>query len=153
MHNFKPIIADSYFFMVGFDGVDNKVYKDAYKIPVVDVTRSSDKTSNTPSKWITMTPVDHLYTTLIHCLSPPVVVGGHHHKVIATTSHIKMHDESSNSWRKIALLSSARSGVAIAAVNDNAIIVIGGFHRRGEDAIASSLTTVELGQPYLKQLH
>jgi len=50
---------------------------------------------------------------------------------------------SSNSWRNVALLSSARCDVAVTAVNDNAIIVIGGCAKGGEDALSSSLATVQ----------
>ena len=56
-----------------------------------------------------------------------------------------------SSWKKIGSLSSARSRVAVAAVYNNVIIVIGGCTR--SDTLAnvrsSSLTVVELGQAEL----
>ena len=147
MDCFIPIIVVGYLYIVGHSGVDNKVYNDAYKIPVVDIIRSGDQqlTSDTPTKWITMTPSDHYYTAIVPNSSPPVVVGGRDQYAIkTTTSDIKML---SRSWRNTtASLSSARSSVAIATINDNAIIVIGGCAKGGEDALSSSLTTVELGQ-------
>ena len=57
--------------------------------------------------------------------SPPVVVGGEN-EAYATTADIKMYDNSNKSWKKIGSLSSARSGVAIATVYNNAVVVIGG---------------------------
>jgi len=124
----------------------------AYKIPVDDITRSGDQqqTSDTPTKWITMTDVTHWDTALVPSLSPPVVVGGEDQSG-TTTSDIKMYDDSSKSWKNISSLSSARSLVAIAAVNNNAIIVIGGCTKGGslDNAKSSSLTAVELGQAQL----
>jgi len=74
-----------------------------------------------------------------------VVVGGE------GTADIKMYDNSNRSWKKIGSLSSARSRVAIAAVYNNGIIVIGGCTKGGSVAIckSSSLTVVELGQAEL----
>jgi len=78
-----------------------------------------------------------------------VLVGGRDHYGTATTSAIKLLDESDKSWRHVASLSSARCAVAIAAVNDNAIIVIGGRTKGGKYTQSSMITTVELGQTYL----
>jgi len=151
MEGFKPIIAEGHLCIVGYSK-DNEVYDDAYKIPVVDITRSGDQqiTSDTPTKWITMTPADDYFTVLVPSSSPLVLVGGAN--ASQTISDIKMYDDSSKSWRKVASLSSARSNMAIAAVNDNAIIVIGGCTKLGGDALSSSLTTVELGQSHLNRV-
>ena len=79
-----------------------------------------------------------------------MVVGGED-ATDATTTDIKMYDNSNHSWKKIGPLSSARSYVAIAAVYNNAIVVIGGSSK-GEsvvNAVSSGLTVVELGQAEL----
>ena len=62
-----------------------------------------------------------------------------------------MYDNSNKSWKKIGSLSSARSGVAVAAVYNNAIIIIGGCTKGDTTANAepSSVTVVELGQAEL----
>jgi len=148
---FTPIIADDHYVIVGFAG--DKSYRGAYKIPVDDITRSGDqqKTSDTPTKWITMTPATHWATALVPSSSPPVVIGGEDQSGTIPTSDIKMYDDSNKSWRKITSLSFARSCVAIATVNNNAIIVIGGC-TKGEsiDVRKSySLNAVELGQAQL----
>ena len=57
-----------------------------------------------------------------------------------------VYDDSSKSWKKIGSLSSARSRVAVAAVYNNAIVVIGGCTKGGSMANLSSLTVMELGQ-------
>ena len=146
MYTFVPIIADGQIFIVGYENA-KKICKKAYKVPVTDITSSQSgnfwlwaKSTN----WITMTSADHYYTALVPSSSPPVVIGGHVQNT--TTSDIKIYDESTNSWRStIASLSSPRAGVAIATVNDNSIIVIGGC-TNVHDAVPSSITTVELGQ-------
>jgi len=155
MTSFRPIISDGHCCIVGYDSADNRVYNDAYKIPVVDIIRSGDQRQASwitmnwiTKKWPSMIPADHYYATVVPNLSTPVVVGGRHQSsATITTSDIKMM--SSNSWRNVASLSSARCDVAVAAVNDNAIIVIGGCAKGGEDALSSSLATVELGQAYI----
>ena len=42
-----------------------------------------------------------------------------------------MYDNSDYSWRSVGSLSSARYFVAVAAVDDNAIVVIGGCTKEG----------------------
>jgi len=151
MGAFTPIITDDHLLIVGYHNAENRCIKSAYKIPVDDITRSGDQqqTSYTPTKWITMTDATHWVTGLVPYSSPPVVVGGWDQS--GTTSDIKMYDDSNKSWKNISLLSSARSKVAIAAISNNAIIVIGGITKGGSwaNAASSCLTTVELGQAQL----
>jgi len=145
---FTPIITEDHFLIVGYTAADLECNNSAYKIPVGAITRSGDQqTSDTPTKWITVTNATHWGTTLVPNSSPPVVVGGNDPM---QTSDIKMYDKS---WKTIASLSSAKTAVAIAAVNNNAIIVIGGCDSGGSvnDVLSSSLTTVELGQAQLLQ--
>ena len=79
-----------------------------------------------------------------------MVVGGQD-TTGTTTADIKIYENSNKSWKKIGSLSSARSEVAIAAVYNNAIIIIGGCTTGGSMATAksSSVTVVELGQAEL----
>ena len=152
MFIFTPIITDDHLLIVGYGSANNRHSKSAYKILVDDITRSGDQqqTSSTPTKWIAMTNATHWYTALVPSSSPPVVVGGEDQSD-TPTSDIEMYDDSSKSWKNISSLSSARIGVAIGAVNNNAIIVIGGYTEGGsmDNADSSSLTTVELGQAQL----
>ena len=131
MYDFTPIIADDHYVIVGYYDADMKTNRSAYKIPVNEITRLGDQqqTSDTPTKWITMTSATHWDTALVPSSSPPVVVGGQDQS--GTTSDIKMYDDSSKSWKNISSLSSGRSSVAIAAVSNNAIIVIGGYTKGG----------------------
>ena len=151
MYSFTPIITDDHLLIVGYADAEGRG-ADAYKIPVDDITRSGDQkqTGDTPTKWITMTDATYYNTAIVPSSSLPVVVGGYDQSG-TTTSDIKMYDDSSKSWKDISSLSSARSSVAIATVNNNAIIVIGGYTKGGsvDNAKSSSLTTVELGQAQL----
>ena len=75
-----------------------KPYKNAYKIPVTNITSSTDQTQNSDmqTKWTKLTATDHWYTALIPSSSPPVIVGGVDtaHK---TTADIKMFNNSNKS--------------------------------------------------------
>jgi len=146
MWGFTPTISDDHLLIVD---------ESAYKIPIANITTSIDQqhNSDTLTKWTELTAADHYCTALVPSSSPPVVVGGraHNSEGGTPTANIKMYDNSNKSWNKIGSLSSARSRVAIAAVYNNAIIVIGGYTKGGTkaDVKSSSLTVVELGQAEL----
>ena len=153
MYGFTPTISDDHLLIVGYKGADLLPYKAAYRIPVANITASIDEQHNsgTPTKWTELTAADHWFTALVPSSSPPVVVGEWNHIDKTPTADIKMYDDSNKSWKKIGSLSSARSWVAVAAVYNNAIVVIGGCTKA--DTLAnrnsSSLTVVELGQAEL----
>ena len=158
MYAFRPTISDDHLLIVGYaNAVLRKPYRSAYKIPVATITASCDQQHNndTPTKWTELTATDHWYTVLVPSSSPPVVVGGkdHNDTTGTTTADIKMYDNSNKSWKKIGSLSSPRSQVAVAAVYNNAIIIIGGYTKVDTTANAksSSVTVVELGQ--VERLH
>ena len=151
MWGLKPITTSNDLLIVGSGGA-NEPHKGVYKIPIANITSSTEQQHNcdTPTKWTELTAADHWYTALVPSSSPPVVVGGREH-YSKTTADIKMYDNSNKSWKKIGSLSSARSQVAVAAVYNNTIIIIGGCTKGGGVAYAesSSLATVELGQAEL----
>ena len=155
MWGFTPTISDDHLIIVGYSCTNMQPYKGAYKIPVANITASVDQqhNSDTPTKfeWTELTAADHWWIALVPSSSPPVVVGEWNHNYKTSTADIKMYDNSNKSWKKIGSLSSARTEVAVAAVYNNAIVVIGGCTKG--DTIAnrssSSLTVVELGQAEL----
>ena len=153
MYAFRPTISDDHLLIVGYYGVDKRCYNGAYKIPVAKITASIDQqhNSNKPTKWTELTAADHWDTALVPSSSPPVIVGGQDNTATISTADIKMYDNSNKSWKKIGSLSSARSCAAVAAVYNNAIVVIGGCTNGGgmANAKSSSLTVVELGQAEL----
>ena len=133
-------------------GADMITKKDAYKIPVTNITALNDQQHNsaTSTDWTKLTAVDHYNAALLTSSSPPVVVAGED-ATDTPTADIKMYDNSNKSWKKIGSLSSDRSTVAIAAVYNNAITIIGGCTKGNTlaNAMSSSLTVVELGQAEL----
>ena len=151
MYAFTPsITSDYHLLIVGYTSADTRRYSSVYKIPITTITASIDQQhkSDTPNKWTELTAADHWYTTLVPSSSPPVVVGGMDTTGTIPTADIKMYDNSNNTWKKIGSLSSARSAIAVAAVYNNAIIIIGGCIKGGgmADAKSSSVTIMELGQ-------
>ena len=152
MYGFTPTIYDDHLIIVGFYSVKLKTNKTAHEIPFANITSSIDQQHNidTPTKWTELTVADYWDTALVPSLSPPMVVGGEDATDIPTAD-IKMYDNSNKSWKKIGSLSSARSSVAVAAVYNNAIVVIGGCTKGDNmaNAKSSSLTVVELGQAEL----
>ena len=150
---FTPTISDDHLLIVGYYDEDTQICKDAYKIPVANITASIDQehNSDTPTKWTELTAADHWFTALVPSSSPPVVVGEWNHIDKTPTADIKMYDDSNKSWKKIGSLSFARTELAVAAVYNNAIVVIGGCTKADTiaNAKSSSLTVVELGQAEL----
>ena len=152
MYGFTPTISDDHLLIVGYSGASMRSYKGSYKIPVTNITALIDQhNSDTPTKWTELTSADHWGTALVPSSSPPVVVGGEDKPSAIPTADIKMYDNSEKSWKKIGSLSSARSRVAVTAVYNNAIVVIGGCTKGDTiaNAKSSSLTVVELGQAEL----
>ena len=147
---FTPTItSDDQLLIVGYTGADIKHYGYACKIPLVNITLSSDQqhNSDTITEWTELTAADSWETALVPSSSPPMVVGGEDidYKL---TADIKMYDSSSKSWKNIGSLSSARAIVTVAAIYNNTIIIIGGCHKVATLASAesTSVTVVELGQ-------
>ena len=149
---FTPTISGEHLLIVGYHDANTEANKSAYKIPVANITASIDQqhNSDTPTKWTELTLSDYWCTALVSNSSPPVVVGGEDNNDVPTAD-IKMYDNSNKSWKKIGSLSSARTRVAVAAVYNNAIVVIGGWTNGDTTANGqpSSLTVVELGQAEL----
>jgi len=155
MWSFTPIISDDHLVIVGYSsGSAMKRYTGSYKIPVSDITdeqpKSNSKSNKKKTKWTTISSATHWSTALVSNSFPLMVVGGQNYSG-QPTSDVKMYDEYNKSWKTMALLSSARTDVTVAAVGDNAIVAIGGFTKAGSvsNALSSSLTTVELGQAQL----
>ena len=145
MYGFTPTISEDHLLIVGYGGVDMKNYKGTYKIPVANIIQK--QSGDVPAKWNKLMAVDCQKIALVPSSSPTVVVGGED-TTGTPTADIKMYDNSNKSWKKIGSLSYARSSVAVAAVYNNAIVVIGGCTKRDTitNAKSSSLVAVELGQ-------
>ena len=153
MRAFGAIISDDHLLVLGYAGADGKTSKGVYRLPVAIITASIDGQHNsaTSSRWTELTAINHSYTALVPGSSPPVIVGGWNHSDKTSTADIKMYDNSDHSWRSVGSLSSARCLVGVAAVDNNAIVIIGGCTKGSpeEERNSSSLTVVKLGEAEL----
>jgi len=143
---FQPTIFDDHLFIVGYTGADMHLEKLVHKLPIALITNSAYQLHCTSTRWVKLVQTIQLGSMLVHGLSPLVVVGGE--DVTGTTADVMMFDKFRETWKKIDSLSFARSEVAVAAINNNAVIVIGGCTKGGSitNAKSSSLTVVELGR-------
>ena len=147
MWGIKPTISRDYITIVGYsanDGRDNRYYQ----IPVEEIISSLDQPLSTGAvtrQWKELSSTIHWSTASVPYSNPPVIIGGSIKGV--PTSDVSLYDSSKNSWRKVDSLTSARKSVGVAMLNSSTIIVIGGSSGGSgvEGAMASSLTTVEIG--------
>ena len=147
----KPTISGDSITIVGYTQ-GGSCYSTHYQIPVEEMISSLDQPLSTGAvtgQWKKLSPAAHYDTTTVPYSNPPVIIGGcgHSKQGAVRTSDVSLYDSSKNSWRKVDSLTSARDNVGVALPNNNSIIVIGGNTKGGsvEAAMASSLTTVEIG--------
>ena len=148
MWGIQPTISGNNIIIVGYShaGGQNNGH---YQITTDDIISSLDQPLSTGTKWKKMLRATHYDTVTVPYSNPPLIIGGQSHanQGFIRTSDITLYDVSKNSWRKVDSLTSARSHVGVALINDHSIIVIGGS-TSGEGvagAMASSVTTVEIG--------
>ena len=141
----KPTISGGYITIVGYSNTRGR-NKGYYHIAAKELFSSLDQPLATP-RWKRVSIAMHYDTTVVPHSNPPVVIGGGSRGGIVLTSNITLYDAAKKLWIKVASLSSARDCVGVAMLNDNAMIIIGGTRGREtvEGALASSLTTVEIG--------
>ena len=147
----KPTISGDYITILGYN--DNKGRKRGYyQISTQEVISSLDQPLSTGAvtrQWKNMSAVTHYETATVPYSNPPVIIGGasHVNQGGAPTSDVSLYDSSKNLWKKVDSLTTARINVGVSLINNNTIIIIGGYTRGGgvEVAMASCLTTVEIG--------
>ena len=147
MCNVKPTISRDSITIVGYEQ-SGSCHNTHYQISVEKIISSLDQPLSTGAvtgQWNKLSLATSYYTATVPYSNPPVIIGGSVKGV--PTSDITLYDSSKNSWRKVDSLTSARNSVGVALLNNNSIIVIGGFSGGVgiEAAKASSLTTVEIG--------
>ena len=141
---FAPTVFDDRLFIVGYTDARMCLNTHVYEIPITFLKKSNSSASKKSAKWVKLVKATYWRANLVNGLSSLVVIGGHN-AAGTTTADISIYDKV---WKKIDALSFARSSVAVSAINNNAIIVIGGCTKEGsvDDAMSTCLTTVELGQ-------
>ena len=149
MWNIVPTISGDNITIVGY-GTATGQSNGHYQITLDEIISSLDQPLSTgavSTKWKECSPITHWFTATVPYSNPPVIVGGGSRDAHVSTSDIMLYDASTKSWRKVDSLTSARQYVGVALLNNSTIIVIGGNTAVGsvEAAMASSLTTVEIG--------
>jgi len=153
MWGIHPTISDKKILIVGYNISTGKVTTTSYQLPVDKITTSTTPgpTSDHLVQWMKLPSAPHYDTRTIPNSHPPVIMGGSIQYV--PTSDVAMLDDSSNTWKKVASLSSPKSCVAIVPIDSDTILVLGGS-TGGKDvagAKAHSITTVEKGRATLTQ--
>ena len=148
MWNMKPTISGDHITIVGYSNTAGG-NTGCYHIPTEELILSFDQSLSpgaVPVQWKELSAATHYFTTTIPYSNPAVIIGGGNQSG-ARTSDVSLYDTHKNSWRKVDLLTRARSSVGVALLNSHTIIVIGGT-RGGvgiEGAMANSFSTVEIG--------
>ena len=147
MWHIIPTISGDDITIVGYGHAGGRS-KVCYQIAIEEMVSSfsqSPSTSATSNQWKKKSPAPHYCTVTVPYTYPPVIIGGDV-KGVCTTD-VSLYDSSKNAWKKVDSLTSARSNVGVALLNNSSIIVIGGCSGGlgVEGARAHSLTTVEIG--------
>ena len=146
MFAIKSTISGDYITIVGYSDNEGR-NKGYYQISTKEIS-SLDQPPSTGAvtgQWKELSPATHYNTVTVPYSNPPVIIGGSVKGVC--TSDVSLYDSSKNSWSKVDSLTNARLLVGVGLLNNNSIIVIGGSSGGVgvEGAMASSLTTVEIG--------
>ena len=144
------IISNDLLYIVGYNRATGRTNL-AYQVPVDTITSTAQLTSDQTTHWIKLPPAPHYGTTIIPNSCPPVIIGGHDEHYVPTID-ITVLDVPNNSWKKIASLTTPRSGTAIVPINHDSILVIGGYTggKGSKEAKAHSITRVEKGSVLYK---
>ena len=147
MFAIKPTISGDYIIIVGYSS-DHR-YSTVCQTTTQEVILSLDQPLSTVAvtrQWQELSAATDWNTVTVPYSNPPVIISGSDVNDVCT-SDVSLYDSSKNSWRKVDSLTSARDCVGVALLNSNTIIVIGGTSGGVgvEAAMASSLTTVEIG--------
>lgn len=150
MWDLMPTISGDSIIIVGYYVIlPITISKRCFRISPEEIICSLCLPCETPTQWEEFKSATHYDTATVPYSNPPVIVGGNSHsdQNNIRTSDIALYDNSKNSWRKVDSLTSARNCVAVALLNNNTIMVIGGATNgigvKSYDA--SSLSTVEKG--------
>ena len=137
-------ISDDILYIVGYSIATGRSSA-AYKVSINNIV-ASPVIHNQASNWTELPPAPYYHTAIIPYASPPMIIGGYDIQCIPTVD-IRMLDVRSNSWKKIALLTTARAATSVVPINHGSILVMGGYSggKAVEETKAHSIGTVEKG--------
>lgn len=147
MWNFKPTVSANNIAIVGFSTVGGRD-KRYYQIALEEIIGKSSQDypfSRVASQWKELPYPAHWETTIVPYSDPPVIIGGRESR--GAVPDICLYNKSINFWKRVGLLTSPRNSVAIALLNINTIIVVGGCTDGStiNTSKATSVSTVEIG--------
>ena len=150
MYAINPTISGDYITIVGY--FSDLTYNTVYQTTTQEIISSLDQPLSTGAvtrQWQKLSSPTHWDTATVPYSNPPVIIGSKSHvnQGSVPTSDVSLYDSSKNLWEKDYSLTTARIATGVSLINNNTIIIIGGYTREGsaEAAMASSLTTVEIG--------
>ena len=147
MCHLSPTISDDLLCIVGYNRGKDRISA-AYQIPINTITSSATRTrlNGEMVEWNKLPKAPYAGTAIVPNSYPLVIVGGYNHRQ-GLTSDISILDVPSNSWKKIASLTSPRRYATVVSVSHDSILVIGGCtDGKGiKGAQSQSIVTVEKG--------
>lgn len=149
MYALTPSVCNDNLYIVGFSNKEGS-FRNAYMIPAASI--ASPLSSSSSKSWQKLKSSEYHNPALIPGLSHPVIAGGERYIDQASkvsTADIYVYNTGTKSWDLVDKLSSPRSNCAIVAMDNNALIVIGGSVRKKDITRPMCLSTVELGQAQL----
>ena len=140
-------VCEDYIYIVGFSEMKSTSGK-TYRIPVGDLIPSPYPTEayTAGNQWDDLPGAPYIRAGVVSIGSHLVIVGGSMSSKV--TSDIFSFDRYNLTWRKIGVLTSSRADVAVCALSDTTIMVIGGYSRGGglQASEESSMMNVEMGE-------
>ena len=97
-------------------------YQIAYKLAFSDIENSS-----TTKVWKKLYSPPRARTTILPYAFPPLIVGDNDNNFNGVVD-VSIYNVTTDTWSLVDMLKMARAYSIVAAVDDNAVIVIGGYH-------------------------
>ena len=146
--NFSATISNHWLYLVRTIGsYPPSSSKQGYAVPVEDILPSQTLDSKKMEHgWTRLADVPHLNVTIVPDSFPPLLVGGSDSQG-NTVDDILLYNAAESTWMKVGALSGSRANLAVTAISNHAIIVLGGCtdsHTK-DTAKATAVNTVELG--------
>ena len=142
MWNMSTTICDHSMYIIGYAGEDNMRYQAAYRLSAFDIENST-----TAKVWKKIRSPPRARTTVVPYGYPPLIIGGNDPQFDSVVD-VNLYNDENDTWALVDTLKTPRAYSIVAAVDDNAIIVIGGCHKAKNltTCKASAVVTVEIGQ-------
>ena len=129
MWGISATASKRFFYIVGYNGVDDHCYKDGYMIALDYVSYNSTEQGSVKAQnpWISLPDAPVCYSALVPASSPPVIFGGEdkNGEVVATAT---IYEQATQLWQQVdpVKLPMGLAYTTVARAGRDAIIVVGG---------------------------